>query len=172
VQQPVWDKDPWYFNYVGHPYVGALYYIRARERGFGVFGSFWYAAVLSACFEFGFEAFFERPSYQDLLVTPVGGALVGALLFEPMRERIKAKPALKWYDHLALILTDPLGASNRVFDRLFGIKTDMRVQLRPPALAPYTQRNDQTAGSLNQPEGYQHRLHGASIEFSFDGGKR
>jgi hypothetical protein len=34
VQKPVWDKDKWWVNYLGHPYFGATYYIRARERGF------------------------------------------------------------------------------------------------------------------------------------------
>ena len=32
---PVWDSDPWGTNYLSHPYWGATYYIRARERGFG-----------------------------------------------------------------------------------------------------------------------------------------
>ena len=36
-QPPVWDSDPWGTNYITHPYWGATYYIRARERGFGNF---------------------------------------------------------------------------------------------------------------------------------------
>jgi hypothetical protein len=73
VRHPVWDDDHWYVNYLGHPYFGAIAYIRARERRFGAFGGFWYAALLSGLYEFGIEALFERPSYQDLIVTPVGG---------------------------------------------------------------------------------------------------
>jgi hypothetical protein len=30
----------------------------------------------------------------------VGGLLLGALLFEPIRERILRKPELRWYDHI------------------------------------------------------------------------
>jgi hypothetical protein len=41
--------------------------------------------IHSLLYEFGIEALFERPSYQDLIVTPVGGLLLGALLFEPIR---------------------------------------------------------------------------------------
>jgi Domain of unknown function (DUF3943) len=73
VRHPVWDDDHWYVNYLGHPYFGAIAYIRAGERRFGAFGGFWYAALLSGLYEFGIEALFERPSYQDLIVTPVGG---------------------------------------------------------------------------------------------------
>ena len=125
---PAWDHDKLWINYIGHPFWGATYYIRARERGFGEFGSFGYSALLSALYEFGIEALFEHPSYQDLIVTPVGGTLIGKFIFEPIREYIKAKARLKWYDHVGLILTDPLGASNSIFERAFGIQSDIRVQ--------------------------------------------
>ena len=132
VQHPVWDEDKFWINYIAHPYFGATYYIRARERGFGEFGSFCYSALLSALYEFGIEAFFEPPSYNDLIATPVGGYLLGKFVFEPLRDKIKAKPELKWYDHAGLILTDPLGALNSVFERLFGIQSEIRVQLHAP----------------------------------------
>ena len=47
VQNPVWDKDKFWINYIAHPYFGATYYIRARERGFGEFGSFSYSFSFS-----------------------------------------------------------------------------------------------------------------------------
>lgn len=128
VQSPHWDSDPWAVNYIGHPYFGSAYYLRARERGFGEFDSFVYAALASAMYEFGAEALFERPSYQDLFVTPVGGALLG-LALEPVRSWIKLKPEPKWYDQLALAATDPIGMLNGVFERLMGIKSDLRVDL-------------------------------------------
>ena len=58
----------------------------------------------------------------------MGGLLLGALLFEPIRERILRKPELRWYDHIPLALTDPMGVSNSIFERLWGIQTDIRVQ--------------------------------------------
>lgn len=132
VQNPVWDKDKFWINYLAHPYFGGTYYIRARERGFGEFGSFSYSALLSALYEFGIEAFFEPPSLNDLIATPVGGYIVGKFIFEPIRDKIKAKPQLKWYDHAGLFLTDPLGAINSVFERLLGIESDIRVQFHSP----------------------------------------
>jgi hypothetical protein len=133
VRHPTWDRDPWFVNYVSHPYWGAAYYVRARERGFGEIGSFLYSVLLSTLFEYSIESFFEPPSYQDLIVTPVAGALIGAFVFEPLRARIKGKPELEWHDHLIMAATDPLGALNGVFDWLFGIKADIRLQFRPLA---------------------------------------
>jgi hypothetical protein len=172
VQHPVWDRDNVYVNYIGHPYFGAAYYIRARERGFGILGSFWYAALLSCLYEFGVEAFFEWPSYQDLIVTPVGGALLGAFIFEPIRERIKVKPERQWYDHLALTLTDPLGAANGILERVLGIQAEMRVQVRPPALALPEPFNDRPARALNRQAADPRRSHGVNIEFIFVGKKQ
>jgi hypothetical protein len=156
VRQPVWDSDPWATNYLSHPYWGATYYIRARERGFGKLASFGYSALLSTLYEYGPEAFFEPPSGQDLLVTPILGSLIGAFIFEPIRDRIKVKPELKWYDHAILIGTDPLGALNSVFERLLGIKSDIRVNLTPPASA-------ETA-DLKGRRGDRPRSHGVSMK--------
>jgi Domain of unknown function (DUF3943) len=128
VQSPQWDNDSAAVNYIGHPYFGSAYYTRARERGFGEFDSFIYSALASAMYEFGVEALFERPSYQDLIATPIGGALIG-LALEPIRTWIKLKPEPKWYDQLFLAATDPIGMLNGMFERLVGIKSDLRVDL-------------------------------------------
>jgi hypothetical protein len=132
VSHPTFDNDSWWINYLAHPYVGAMYYIRARERGFGPWSSFAYSAFASAAYEFGAEAFFEKPSIQDLIVTPIGGALIGAFIFEPLRAKIRAKPDLAWYDHVGLFLTDPIGGLNGMFERLFGIQSDIHAGLKPP----------------------------------------
>jgi hypothetical protein len=172
VQHPQWDPDTWYVNYLGHPYFGAIAYVRARERRFGAFGGFWYAALISGLYEFGIEALFERPSYQDLIVTPVGGLLLGALLFEPIREYIQGKPQLRWYDHLTLATTDPLGTANSLLERSLGIEPDIRVQFRLPTLAPYASFNEPSARSLNRPQEQHRWFPGIGIEFVFEGKKR
>jgi hypothetical protein len=128
VQSPHWDHDSAAINYIGHPYFGSAYYVRARERGFGELDSFVYAALASAMYEFGVEALFERPSFQDLIVTPIGGALLG-LALEPVRTWIKLKPDPKWYDQLFLAATDPAGMLNGMFEKMLGIKSDLRVDV-------------------------------------------
>ena len=130
VTHPHWDKDRAIVNYVLHPYWGASYYVRARERGFGKSQSFWFSATLSTIFEFGAEALVEQPSYQDLLVTPTIGSLVGEYWFWPMRERILAKDTLDTTDRVALVLTDPLGAINDSVDRLFGVHSSVTMATR------------------------------------------
>ena len=79
---PVWDKDDWQLNYIGHPYFGAVYYVVARNQGFGPLGSFTYSFLMSALlWEFGIEALAEVPSNQDLVVTPVIGSILGEAFY-------------------------------------------------------------------------------------------
>jgi hypothetical protein len=163
VQSATWDNDPLWVNYLGHPYFGACYYIRARERGFGEFSSFWWSAAFSAMYEYGIEAFFEPPSYQDLIVTPVGGMLVGKFIFEPIRDSIKAKKELVWSDHLLLVLTDPLGAANGFVDRMFGVKSDIRLIGAPSTLLRANQSSYRTVGSLKRQDETRFRLHGVGV---------
>ena len=75
--QPHLDDDKFYLNYMLHPYWGATYYIRGRERRLSRWQSLGYSALLSTLYEFGAEAFFEPVSYQDLIVTPLIGSLLG-----------------------------------------------------------------------------------------------
>jgi hypothetical protein len=126
VSNPHRDSDDAYLNYITHPYWGAAYYIRGRERGLSRWQSFGYSALLSTLYEYGAEAFFEKPSYQDLWITPVIGSLLGEFVFSPLRESIKAKPGEPdGIDKFLLVLTDPLGAANELTDRLFGVETQV-----------------------------------------------
>lgn len=125
VRSPQWDSDDFYLNYVLHPYWGAAYYIRARERGYAERDSFWYAVAMSSAFEFGVEALFEEPSIQDVIVTPVAGAVLGEYLVG-VRERTHALYATgepMQFRHRALLaLTDPIGAINRQVESWLGLE--------------------------------------------------
>jgi hypothetical protein len=134
VKETGFDEDDWYLNYLVHPYWGATYYVRARERGLNKFHSFLYSAFLSTLYEFGAEAFFEPPSIQDLIVTPCAGSILG-MYFENIRGTIKAKGNQQsWYDKMVLVLTDPLGTVSKYTDRMFGINCTMEIKsLRPPS---------------------------------------
>lgn len=136
VTNPVKDKDAYYNNYLLHPYWGASYYVRGRERGLERGQAFWYSVMMSAIFEYGAEAMVEPVSYQDLVITPVVGSLLGELLFWPVRERILTKDGpLDTTDKVVLVLTDPLGAINSAVDRLLGVKTELALG---PRMAPVT----------------------------------
>lgn len=77
-QGPEWDHDKFYFNYILHPYAGAAYYMAARSCGFNAWQSLLYCSLISNVgWEFGIEAFMERPSIQDMLITPLVGSAIG-----------------------------------------------------------------------------------------------
>ncbi len=160
VTHPEIDSDDFYINYLLHPYWGAAYFVRARERGYGNKGSFWYSVLLSSAYEFGAEALFEEPSIQDIIVTPVLGSLLGGY-FMHVRDGIRERDISRGYrstrDKWSWVLTDPLGSLNRQFDKLFGWET--RLQIRP-----YTRvRRLDPGPSLERAPWVEERIYG--IEF-------
>lgn len=130
VTNPSWDTDDFYINYILHPYWGAAYYTRARERNYSRSEAFWYSFLLSSVFEFGAEALAEEPSIQDLVVTPVAGSLLGHY-FEGVRTGVRERSDSRGYrttgEKWVMVLTDPLGALNRTVDRVFGPDTDLQI---------------------------------------------
>jgi len=132
VTHPVWDEDDYFINYVTHPYWGAAYFVRARERGYSSKESFWYSVLLSSAYEFGAEALFEQPSIQDLIVTPVIGSWVGGY-FMRVRDGIRERSAIRGHrttkEKWVWVLTDPLGSLNSQVDKWFGWETHL--QIRP-----------------------------------------
>jgi len=79
---PRWDEDHWYHNYLGHPYVGSIYYNTVRCQGASPVESFFFSAAMSVWWEYMVESIAEHPSTQDLLVTPITGALLGELVHQ------------------------------------------------------------------------------------------
>jgi len=121
VSSPVKDEDDYFINYVLHPYWGAAYYVRARERGYPAWNAFGYSVLLSTLYEYGAEALFEPVSAQDLIVTPVAGSLLGHFVFQEVRGRIQRKPEPRSVgDRVLLVATDPLGAANALAEELLG----------------------------------------------------
>jgi hypothetical protein len=86
-QGPVWDRDAWVINYIGHPYFGGVYYQAARKSGYRQWDAFVYSALMSTFYwEYGIEAFAEIPSIQDLVVTPTLGWVYGEWAFQKERQ--------------------------------------------------------------------------------------
>jgi hypothetical protein len=157
VQNPQVDSDDFYLNYVIHPYWGASYFVRARERGYSNTESFWYSVMLSTMFEYGAEALAEEPSYQDLVITPVLGSLLGSW-FMHVREGVRLRTDTRGYrstgDKWVWVLTDPLGSLNRQMDKLFGYDAElsfqpyfaMRAPVENPFARPYEHEADTVVG--------------------------
>lgn len=80
---PEWDRNKWAYNYIGHAWVGGVYYQIARKSGYRQWDSFLYSAFLSTfLWEYGIEAFAEVPSIQDLIYTPIAGWLYGEWAYQ------------------------------------------------------------------------------------------
>lgn len=78
-----WDGDNPIFNYILHPYGGAAYFMGARSQGFNFWESTLYSFCISTFFwEYGIEAFMEVPSIQDLIITPLVGAVIGECFYK------------------------------------------------------------------------------------------
>lgn len=109
---PEWDHDKFYFNYILHPYAGAVYYMGARSCGFNAWQSLLYCTCISTIgWEFGIEAFMERPSIQDIFITPIVGGLIGEYFYKLKRKivgngyRLGGSPLL---GNIVVFLVDPV----------------------------------------------------------------
>jgi hypothetical protein len=108
------------------------YFLDARGRGFGRWGSFWYSFCASNLYEFGTEAFAEEASVQDIFVTPIGGALLGMAIEDTWRALVLKGDSRSKGESVLLYLISPLGEVNRDVDRLLGFeKTRTAVNLLP-----------------------------------------
>lgn len=121
-QRPVMDKDPWPVNFIGHPVTGAFYYTTARHSGFNRLESFGVSVLLSTVYwEYGVEAFSERPSIQDLFITPIIGSLMGELFMQVERMIDENNGEIfgsKRAGDVAKILIDPIGATSNLIENI------------------------------------------------------
>ena len=109
---PCWDGDNPVFNYVLHPYAGAVYFMGARSNGFNFYQSLLYSACVSTIgWEYGIEACMERPSIQDLIITPVVGSVIGELFYKAKRSIVNNGYELlgsRVLGNVVAVLIDPL----------------------------------------------------------------
>lgn len=148
---PEWDGDKWYFNYLLHPYAGAAYFMGARSCGFNFWQSFLYSAFISTVeWEYGIEAFMERPSIQDLFITPVVGSIIGECFYKLKRNIVEHGYRLagsKVLGNVVAFLIDPLnevlglfyGSPSRAAAKLYEKKIDLSSSLvvaTPSGLRP------------------------------------
>ena len=78
---PEWENDHFLFNYVLHPLWGSETYLRGREAGYGMAGSFAFSMAMSVAWEYLFESWLMHPSAQDLILTTGLGWALGELRY-------------------------------------------------------------------------------------------
>jgi hypothetical protein len=104
-------------NYVLHPFMGAEAYLMVRNRDYGPIESFLFSTGVSFAWEYVFEAWVERPSTQDLLVTSPVGSLLGEIRFQMRRRLARWSPSVG--RNTLLILVDPVEALHRYIGKEF-----------------------------------------------------
>jgi len=107
---PTWDDDSFFYNGVLHPWVGSEYYLAARNRDWNIWGSLAYSAALSTFYEYVAENLIQQPSANDLLVTPLAGALLGEARFA-LKRKIRRHPQSVPGARFWIILLDPVDVS-------------------------------------------------------------
>ena len=119
VKGPEWDHDNPIFNYVLHPYAGAAYFMAARSCGFNYYQSLLYSAAISTIgWEFGIEAFMERPSIQDIFITPLIGSAIGEGFYHIKRKLVENGYELlgsKVLGNIVAVLVDPVNEAVGLF---------------------------------------------------------
>lgn len=133
VKSPEIDHDKPIFNYLLHPYAGAAYYMSARSCGFSFWQSMIYSAVISTfAWEFGIEACMERPSYEDILITPLAGSALGELFYIAKRHIVSHDYTLwgsRLLGNIVVFIIDPV---NEVIN-LFRGSDERRLHLGKPS---------------------------------------
>lgn len=105
-----WDGDRWEINFFGHGLMGSELYLRARQCQHGFAASLAFTAVGSIVWEYGIEVWNSRPSANDLIWTPLGGALIGELRFVTWELAASLSPVARG---IVRAVVDPFGELER-----------------------------------------------------------
>jgi len=165
---PVIDEDEFAINYIGHPVSGAIYYSMARNDGFDQFQSFMFSFVMSSfVWECGYEAFAEIPSIQDLISTPIIGALMGEYMYY-LEKELDKNSGIIWgsssLGNVSYFFLNPMGRmAEGLSDWL-----DLRVTMKFETYQESTMiRQEQYNVSLNKPYQFDSFNYGAIINLEF-----
>jgi uncharacterized protein DUF3943 len=116
---PVYDKDPFSVNQIGHPYQGGIYYGFARSAGL----SYWESLLYTIGGSFLWETYGERtpPSINDYVTTSIGGSFVGEAMFRMaslLLENADGTPGF-WRELGAAVISPPTAFNRLVFGERF-----------------------------------------------------
>jgi hypothetical protein len=113
------DNDEFTVNQLGHPYQGSMYHGFARASGLNFWEGFAYAFVGSAAWEIAGET--TRPSSNDQINTPIGGAFLGEALFRMSNLLLEQWQGPRFWRELgAAAISPPVGFNRLAFDKRFG----------------------------------------------------
>lgn len=109
-----WDNDKLGTNTFLHPYNGSLYFNSARANGF----NFWQSELFSIGGSAMWEMFMENeyPSTNDIIATPIGGAVIGEALFRASDAVLddRSTGAERFTRELSCFILSPMRGLNRI----------------------------------------------------------
>ena len=116
---PIYDKDPFSVNQIGHPYQGGIYYGLARSAGLDYWQGLLYTIGGSLLWETVGET--TPPSINDHISTSIGGSFVGEAMFRMASLLLEGggeTPGF-WRELGAALISPPTGFNRLVFGERF-----------------------------------------------------
>lgn len=110
MRQVVFDDDLFTTNGLAHPIAGTLYYQIARGNGLSPLASFVTSFLASTAWEY-FSEWDEKPSTNDLIFTPAGGAVIGEAAYRLGRTFAAGTPGMG--NCLGALLFSPVATLNQ-----------------------------------------------------------
>jgi hypothetical protein len=153
---PEWDEDKFGINFIGHPYSGALSFQAGRANGYNFMSSTGFALFGSILWEYFGEN--TRPSYNDLINTPVNGAFLGEVLYRISSNILDDRTAgtHRAVREIAAGLVSPVRGINRLIDGKAFRVTNKEVYQEEPLnitlLAGFHQRNSEQHAVFGEGE--------------------
>lgn len=165
---PVMDEDDFLINYLGHPISGAIYYSMARNDGLDPLESFLFSTFMSTfIWEYGYEAFAEVPSIQDLWSTPVIGSLMGEWMYWLEKDLDKQNGLVfnsRYLGNVSYFLLNPMG---RIADGLGGF-LNLDITMRFQTYQPFNSQNKENYNrNINTPTQFAKFDYGVIINLEF-----
>ncbi len=104
---PKIDHDHWSWNYEAHPYMGSLSYLAYRNKQSSIWLSAGGAALNSVIYEYVIAGGTQTPSWNDMIVTPIAGSILGEGLYQLKKLMLKDKH-LTTFEKIVITICDPV----------------------------------------------------------------
>jgi hypothetical protein len=156
---PVYDRDPFSVNQIGHPYQGSIYYGFARSAGL----EYWESLLYTLGGSFLWETYGERnpPSINDYVATTIGGSFIGEAAFRMASLVLEgsgdSRPSV-WRELAAALISPSTGFNRLVFGERFkpvlpGRDPETFVRLRIGATLTREVTNEGLSDKVQRQEG-------------------
>jgi hypothetical protein len=127
-----WDTDRFGINFIGHPYSGSLTFNAGRANGYNYWQSFGFSVGGSLLWEYFGEN--TKPSYNDIINTPVNGAFLGEVLYRLSSNILddRTRGAERVFREIAAGVVDPMREFNRLVQGKAFRRTNKEVYEKEP----------------------------------------